>query len=131
MKIQDVGQKQPPFDVAVPLGEHLISTGQFRKYVDPFATAKPTHVLTFALLPSPDPFTEPAVAYSCSCGINGYTNSKKGTAHKAPIFHCGGPVLCDDATADAYVKAFKAFSRAKDEPQPAQPKKVFFANVGR
>jgi hypothetical protein len=132
MKIQDVGLKHPPFDVATPQAEYMISTGQFVKYSDPFAPVRQPSVITFGLLESPDPFTPPAITHSCSgCTLTGYTSSAKGTAHKAVIQHCGQNSLPGPEVAEAYVKAFKAFSRSKDEPQPAQPKKIFFANVGR
>jgi hypothetical protein len=127
MKIQDAGLKHPPFDLAVPLAEYFISTGHFFKYVDP-STIKPPSVMTFGLLESPSAAVPPSISHSChGCTLVGYTSSHKGTAHKTPVLHCGQSSLPDEATAEAYVQAFKRWSRAaqqqKEEPQT---KRVFF-----
>jgi hypothetical protein len=129
MKIQDALLKHSPFDVATPLAEYLISTGPFSKYVDP-STIKQPSVMTFGLLESPDPFTPPSVSYSCTgCTLVGYTSSQKGTAHLVPQYHCGQQSLPDAEVADAYVKAFKRWSKAaqnaNENPAP-QPKRAFF-----
>jgi hypothetical protein len=127
MKIQDAALKHPPFDVAVPLAEYFISTGAFSKYVDP-ATVRPPSVMSFGLLESPDAFTPPSISHSCpGCTLVGYTSSARGTAHKTPVLHCSQSSLPDEATAEAYVQAFKRWSKAaQHEEQKPQSKKVFF-----
>jgi hypothetical protein len=127
MRIQDAVLKHPPFDVATPLAEYLISTGQFSKWVDPASIKQPS-VMSFGVLESPDAFTPPSISHSCpGCTLVGYTSSAKGTAHKSPVLHCGQSSLPDEATAEAYVQAFKRWSRAAhQEEQKPQSKKVFF-----
>lgn len=127
MKIQDAGLKHPHFDVAVPLAEYLISTGAFSKYVDP-STIKPPSVMSFGVLESPDAFTPPSISHSCpGCTLVGYTSSAKGTAHKSPVQHCGQSSLPDEATAEAYVQAFKRWSKSQDpNEKPTPSKRVFF-----
>lgn len=130
MRIQDSKLKHPPFDMPTALGEYLISTGQFSEYTNPAFTASSASVMVFGILQD-DLLTPPAITHFCSgCSLKGYTTSEKGTAHKTPIYHCGQQSLPDEATADAYVKAFKAYSRAeRPEPKP-EAKRVFFVSQG-
>jgi hypothetical protein len=129
MKIRDTQFKYPPFDVATPLAEFLISTGKFS--ANPVEAAPPI-VVTFGLLQD-DIATPPAITHRCSgCGLTGYTSSEKGTAHLTPILHCRMSSLPGPDIADAYVKAFKAYSRRpKDEPksETEKPKRVFFTTA--
>jgi hypothetical protein len=128
LRIQDTQFKHEPFNVATPLAEFLISTGKFSD-ATPVIAREPS-VMTFGLLHSPDPFTPPSISHSCpGCTLVGYTASKKGTAHKTPILHCSQSSLPDEATAEAYIQAFKKWDKAaqnaNENPAP-QSKRVFF-----
>jgi len=121
MKLQDKERKHPPFDVAAGLAAALLAQGYVK--VEP-EIKRPTPNAQWAARPGvreQDYQHPPLVAYSCStCGVKGYCESQKGTAHRsAEVRHCGVVDRCPADVAARYREIFADWKSRSRRPKTA------------
>ena len=97
------------FHVPSGIGKALILTGVVEEVLPPPKTTLPRKWV--ALVGAMEGQYPPIVRFSCpNCGQSGYTESKRGTAHKsAQFFHCGTVETCPDAVVEHYVALWKQY----------------------
>src|SRR5208283_252239 len=107
---QAVVQNSPTlesFHVPPGVGRALIAAGVARQ-VMPVVT-KPTPQTRWRPLRAEGGMYPPALHHSCSsCGMNGTTESQRGTAHISARFcHCGVVDTCPEDVAELYLALYR------------------------
>jgi hypothetical protein len=119
-------------DVDRTVGEVLIASELATEVVKVAATE--VHNIVWSARPGPrveDYEYPPRIAWKCSCGELGYTESFKGTAHEVSFHHRGTAVRCSPDVAETYIRLYAKWRSKSKKPLPPETPRASTAVTDR